>query len=167
MAVTGGRLPLNECLQSISNAIVYEAGDAAATVPPLTPVSSHDGKIGRQYPRGRPPQARLRGVSSVAFTLPPIAAFGLSEAAARAQGRAVRVNSAKVLYWYIARRGLWIQDHLAEDTGGILGAYMVGPHADEVINLFAIAIRLDLTAEDLKSMMFAYPTEASDERYML
>jgi glutathione reductase (NADPH) len=43
----------------------------------------------------------------------------------------------------------------------------VGPHAEEVINLFGIAIRHDLTADDLKSTMFAYPTGASDISYML
>jgi pyruvate/2-oxoglutarate dehydrogenase complex dihydrolipoamide dehydrogenase (E3) component len=43
----------------------------------------------------------------------------------------------------------------------------VGPHADEVINLFSIAIRHDLTADDLKGTMFAYPTGASDIGYML
>jgi len=48
-----------------------------------------------------------------------------------------------------------------------LGAHLVGPHADEVINVFALAIRNGLTSENLKSMMFAYPTGASDIGYML
>ncbi len=54
-----------------------------------------------------------------------------------------------------------------EGTGRILGAHLVGPHADEVINIFALAIRHNLTADDLKSTMFAYPTGASDVGYML
>ena len=54
-----------------------------------------------------------------------------------------------------------------EGTGRILGAHLVGPHADEVINLFGLAIRHGLTADDLKSTMFAYPTGASDIGYML
>jgi glutathione reductase (NADPH) len=172
VAVTGGRLPLNEYLQSMSNPIVYAAGDAAAIGPPLTPVSSHDGKIvAANILEGNRHKPDYRGVPSVAFTLPPIAAVGLSEAAARAQGLAVRVNSAKVPYWYTARRVAesvyGYKTIIAEDTGRILGAHIVGPHAEEVINLFAIAIRHDLTAEDLKSMMFAYPTGASDVGYML
>jgi glutathione reductase (NADPH) len=81
------------------------------------------------------------------------------------------MNSAKVPYWYTARRVAesvyGYKTIIAEDTGRILGAHIVGPHADEVINLFAIAIRHDLTAEDLKSMMFAYPAGASDVGYML
>src|SRR6202008_1248618 len=40
-----GRLRLNKYLQSVSNPVVYAAGDAAAQGPALTPVSSHDGKV--------------------------------------------------------------------------------------------------------------------------
>ena len=54
-----------------------------------------------------------------------------------------------------------------EGTGRIVGAHIVGPHADEVINLFGLAIRHGLTADDLKSTMFAYPTGASDIGSML
>jgi glutathione reductase (NADPH) len=43
----------------------------------------------------------------------------------------------------------------------------VGPGADEVINLFALAIRNDLTSRDLKSATFAYPTGSSDIADML
>jgi glutathione reductase (NADPH) len=38
---------------------------------------------------------------------------------------------------------------------------------DEVINIFALAIRKGLTADDLKTTMFAYPTGASDIGYMI
>src|SRR6516165_10379271 len=73
-----------------------------------------------------------------------------------------RVKSAKVPDWYTARRvGETVYGYktiIAEDTGCILGAHIVGPDADEVINLFGIAIRHELTADDLKSTIFAYPT---------
>ena len=45
IALENGRVALNEFLQSVSNPAVYAAGDAAAKGPPLTPVSSHDGKV--------------------------------------------------------------------------------------------------------------------------
>jgi glutathione reductase (NADPH) len=112
-----------------------------------------------------------RGVPSVAFTLPPIAAVGLSEGAARQQAARLRVNSANVPDWYTARRvGEAVYGYkmlVEEESGRILGAHLVGPHADEVINLFGIAIRHHLTADDLKATMFAYPTGASDIGYML
>ena len=53
---------------------------------------------------------------------------------------------------------------IEEGSGRILGVHLVGPNADELINLFGIAIRHDLTADDLRSTMFAYPTGASDSR---
>jgi glutathione reductase (NADPH) len=56
---------------------------------------------------------------------------------------------------------------IEEGSERILGAHLVGPHADEVINLFALAIRNRLSASDLKATMFAYPTGASDIGYML
>ena len=172
VAVAGGRLQLNDFLQSVSNPIVYAAGDAAAKGPPLTPVSSHDAKVAaRNILEGNRHQSDYRGVPSVAFTLPPVAAVGLSESAARAQILKLRIKSAKVPHFYTARRvaePLYGYKTLVDENGGrILGAHLVGPHADEVINLFALAIRHDLSVNDLKSTIFGYPTGASDIGYML
>jgi pyruvate/2-oxoglutarate dehydrogenase complex dihydrolipoamide dehydrogenase (E3) component len=92
-----GRLKLNEFLQSVSNPKVYAAGDAASSGPPLTPVSSHDGKvIAGNLLDGNSHKPDYRGVPSVAFTIPPIAAVGLSEAEAKGKGLKFRINSKKV-----------------------------------------------------------------------
>ena len=172
VALEGGRLMLNEFLQSVSNPKVYAAGDAAGSGPPLTPVSSHDAKVvAANLLKGNHAKPDYRGVPSVAFTLPPIASVGLSEAEAHAQGLRVRVSSERVPQWYTARRlaepVYGFKTLVDEDTGHILGAHLVGPHADEVINLFGLAIRHGLTAADLKGTMFAYPTGASDIGYMV
>jgi glutathione reductase (NADPH) len=101
IAVEKGRLVLNEFLESVSNAAVYAAGDAAGKGPPLTPVSSHDGKVvAANLLEGNRHQPDYRGVPSVAFTLPPIAAVGLGEAQARAAGAKFRINCQKVPDWY-------------------------------------------------------------------
>jgi len=101
----------------------------------------------------------------------PVAAVGLSEEAARQQARKLRVSVAKVPDWYTGRReGEPVYGYktlIEKESGRILGAHLVGPHADEVINLFGLAIRHDLTIDDLKSTIFAYPTGASDIGYML
>jgi glutathione reductase (NADPH) len=172
VAIDSGRLVLNEFLQSISNPAVYAAGDAAAKGPPLTPVSSHDGKVvAGNLLDGNRHRPDYRGVPSVAFTLPPIAAVGLGEAEARAAGLKFQVKSQKVPDWYTARRVAetvyGFKTLVEDDSGRILGAHLVGPHADEVINLFALAVRHGLTADDLKQTIFAYPTAASDIGYML
>jgi glutathione reductase (NADPH) len=82
-----------------------------------------------------------------------------------------RMHSKKVADWYTALRlneSVYGFKTLIEDgTNRILGAHLVGPHAEEVINVFGVAIRDGLTAKDLKTTMFAYPTGASDIGYML
>lgn len=172
LALDQGRLKLNEFLQSMSNPRIYAAGDAAGRGPPLTPVASHEGKtVAANLLEGNRYTPDYRGVPSVAFTIPAIAAVGLSEASARAQGLKFRVNAERTSDWYTARRlnerVYGFKTLIEEDTGHILGAHLVGPHAEDDINLFALAIRHDLTADDLKTTMFAYPTGASDISYML
>jgi len=172
VALDGGRLKLNEFLQSVSNPRVYAAGDAAGSGPPLTPVASHDGRVvAGNLLDGNRHRPDYRGVPSVAFTVPPIAAVGLGEQEAMAQGLRVRVNSEKVPGWFTARRlaepVYGYKTLVDEGSGCILGAHLVGPGVDEMINLFALAIRHGLTAAALKDTMFAYPTGASDIGHML
>ena len=172
LAVEDGRLKLNEFLQSVSNPAVYAAGDAAQHGPPLTPVSSHNGKVAAaNIIEGNHRKPDYRGVPSVAFTLPPIAAVGMSEEEARKSGLKFQIKCERTSDWYTARRvaeAVYGYKILVEEgTGRILGAHLVGPHADEVINLFGLAIRHNLSAADLKSTIFGYPTGASDIGYML
>lgn len=165
--VSKNRLELNEYLQSISNPLVYAAGDAASMGPPLTPVSAHDGRVvASNILEGNSRKPDYRGVPSVAFTIPPIASVGLTESQARTHGLKFKVKSENTPNWYTARRlaerVYGYKTLVEEETGRILGAHIVGPHADEVINLFGLAIRHNLTARDLQTTMFAYPTGASD-----
>lgn len=167
-----GRLRLNEFLQSASNPAVYAAGDAAAAGPPLTPVASLDAEAAADnLLNGARRKPDYRGVPSVAFTIPPIAAVGLSEAEARRQGLDFRLNCQRTYGWYAARQAAEpVMGHkvLVENgSGRILGAHLLGPHADETINLFALAVRHGLTADALKSTVFAYPTGASNVSAML
>lgn len=172
VATERGRLTLNEHLQSVSNRAVYAAGDAAQMGPPLTPVSSHDAKVvAANLLNGNRQKPDYRGVPSVAFTLPPIAAVGMGEQQAKKAGLRYRVKSERASDWFTARRVAepvyGYKTLVEEGTGRILGAHLVGPHVDETINIFGLAIRHGLTADDLKSTMFAYPTGASDIGYML
>jgi glutathione reductase (NADPH) len=81
------------------------------------------------------------------------------------------VNSGNATDWYTAARvgeAVYGYKTLIEaENGRILGAHLVGPYADEAINVFGLAIRHNLTADDLKTTIFAYPTAASDIGYML
>lgn len=166
------RLKLNDYLQSVSNPAVYAAGDAAAVGPPLTPVSSHDAKVvAANLIGGNHAMPDYNGVPSVVFTIPPIAAVGMGEEQAKRSGLKYRVKCERTSDWYTARRVAervyGYKTLIEEDSGRILGAHLVGPNVDEVINLFGLAVRHGLTDEDLKTTMFAYPTGASDIGSML
>lgn len=167
-----GKLKLNEYLQSVSNPSVYAAGDAAQIGPPLTPVSSHDAKVTvANMLKGNHQKPNYQGVPSVAFTIPPIAAVGLTEAEAREKGLKFRVQSQKTPTWFTARQQAesvyGFKVLIDEESDLILGAHLVGPHVDELINIFGLAIRHGLTTAALNSTMFAYPTGASDISSML
>jgi glutathione reductase (NADPH) len=167
-----GRLKLNDYLQSVSNPCVYAAGDAASKGPPLTPVAGHDGRVASaNMLNGNQRKPSYLGVPSVAFTIPPIAAVGLTEEKAREQGLGFRVRSQKASDWYTARRvaepAYGFKVLIEEATDRILGAHLIGPSADEVINVFALAIRLGRTAKELRDAIFAYPSGASDIGHML
>jgi glutathione reductase (NADPH) len=164
---------VNEFLQSVSNPAVYAAGDAAASGgPPLSPVASYEGRIvASNLLQGNHQTANYLGVPSVVFTIPPLAAVGLSERAAREQNLKFRVKKQKTSTWYSSRRiaetcsGYKLL--VEEGTDRILGAHILGSGASEVVNLFAVAIRSGMRATDLKHTLFAYPTSGSDVTRML
>ncbi len=164
---------VNEYLQSISNPAVYAAGDAAASgLPQLTPVAAYEGRIvASNLLKGNHRRVEHRPVPTIVFTIPPLAAVGLSERAARQQVPQLRMNREDTSGWYSSRR-------VAEDCSGfkvlieegkdrILGAHVRGPHADELINIFALAMQTETPASQLKHALFGYPTLGSDVKYML
>ncbi len=164
---------VNEYLQSVSNPAIYAAGDVAATDgPPLTPVAGTEGSVAASnLLNGNKRTIKYAGVASVVFTIPPLASVGLHEEEAQLQRLNFRVNRAETSGWYTSRRtNEPITAHkvlVEEESGRILGAHILGAHAEEVINLFGLAIRHDLRASDLKTMLYSYPTRASDISYMV
>lgn len=164
---------VNQYLQSVSNPAVYAAGDAAASGgPPLTPVAGYEARIvAANLLNGNHATADYSSVPSVVFTLPPLASVGLQEQDAREEGRRFTVKREDTAGWYSSRRvgepcsGYKVL--VEEDSGHILGAHLLGPQAEETINLFAMAMRWGKTAADIKDLLFAYPTHASDVPYMV
>jgi glutathione reductase (NADPH) len=163
---------VNQFLQSVSNPAVYAGGDAAASGPPLTPKADHDvGVLVTNLLEGNHRTPNYDGIASAVFTIPPLASAGLTEDAARAMGLRFRTKRQDTSAWFNTRRvgetTSGFKVIIEEDTDHILGAHLLGPHADEVINLFAVAIRLRIPARDLQQAIFAYPTSGSDTRFML
>jgi|SRR5690349_18823255 len=165
---------VNEYLQSVSNPAVYAAGDVAANKGlPLTPVASYDGSIvANNLIKGNILKSNYIGLPSVVFTIPPLVSVGLQEKEAKDQGLRFRIKHEDSSGWASSRRVgetcAAFKVLVEEDTNRILGAHILGPHAEEVINIFSIAIRLGLTTRDLNDpILYTYPTNSSDILYML
>jgi glutathione reductase (NADPH) len=164
---------VNAHLQSVSNPSVYAAGDAADSSPlHLTPIAGLEGGIvAHNLLHGNTQTPNYAGTPTVVYTVPPLARVGLLEAEAREQGLRFRVRHEETSGWYSSRRvGLnhtGVKVLVEERTEHILGAHLLGHNADEVINLFGLAMRAGLPASALKEAPYAYPTSSSDVSYMV
>jgi glutathione reductase (NADPH) len=173
VAWTAAGVTVNDYLQSVSNPAVYAAGDAVASGGfPLTPVAGMQGAIvASNLLKGNHGTPNYAGIPSVVFTTPPLARVGLTEEGAHAEGLRFATHQGDTSDWYTSRRvGLrrsGFKTLVEEGTGRILGAHLLGQQAEEVINLFGLAIRTGIPASDLKHTVFAYPTSASDLSSML
>ncbi|PYQ76555.1 MAG: NAD(P)/FAD-dependent oxidoreductase [Acidobacteria bacterium] len=164
---------VNQYLQSVSNPIVYAAGDCAATDgPALTPVASYEGRIvATNLLEGNHTTPSYDAIPSVVFTLPPLARVGLQESDAQAAGLRFVTHHEDTRAWYSSRRlgeeCSAFKVLIEQDSRRIVGAHLLGPHADETINLFALGMRTGTTADRFKELLWAYPTHGSDIAHMV
>jgi glutathione reductase (NADPH) len=116
-------------------------------------------------------KAEYEAIPTVVFTVPALASVGLSEDAAKRRGVHFRKNYFDIGGWYSSRRvgerTAAVKVLVDEDSDLILGAHLLGPAAEETINHFVLAMRTGITAKELKQVLFAYPTHASDVQYMV
>lgn len=160
-------------LQSTSNPAVYAAGDSANTLGmPLTPVAVFEGKVAASNMlKSTTTVPDYAGVPTAVFTIPELARVGMLEQDASAQGIDLDVRYNDTSGWYSNYRTgettAAAKILIDRATDRIVGAHLLGPEYGELINLFALAIKLDLTTRQLKSMSAAYPTVGSDLGSML
>ncbi len=103
-------------------------------------------------------------IPGVIFTSPEVALVGLTEAEAKEQGLAV--TSGK---FYFRGMGKALESNETEgfvkiiadtESDRILGAQCAGPHATDLISEMVLAVREELTAEELGNTVHAHPTFA-------
>ncbi|HQX50506.1 MAG TPA: NAD(P)/FAD-dependent oxidoreductase [Planctomycetaceae bacterium] len=167
-------IAVDEFMRSVSNPHVFAAGDCAAgNEPMLTPAANEQARIivknlFEAQPSAMPAYGRI---PAVVFTVPAIAAVGMSEKQARESGRKIDVRFKDTSTTSSVRKtGKTVAGFkliIDKDSDLLLGAHLLGPAAEETINLFALAMRFELTATDLKSTLFAFPTFAADVRKMI
>lgn len=157
---------VNDYLQS-SNPKIYSAGDSAASSLPLTPAGYLEGEIAaKNILEGPQYWLELDAVPSVVFTEPVLASVGLDEYKAQEAEVKYRVLQGDSSAWATAKRvGIKHAGYkilVNKENGRVIGAHLLGYHAEEMINIFALAIKYGITTEELRMMPWSYPTAASD-----
>jgi glutathione reductase (NADPH) len=166
-------IKVNVNMQSISNECVYAAGDAVAGGIPVTPIAMREGEIVADnlvhgMKRQRPD---YRYAPRILFSLPQLAAVGLQEAEVSRPDKDVDVKLKDTSSWLHNER---VQEkHAASKfiiengTGKILGAHILDSHADDLINIVALAMQHGLTTKQITEVLYAYPSATSSIQYMV
>ncbi len=142
---------------------VWAVGDITG-VGAFTHVSMYQGDICVEDILGNDPApADYRALPRVTFTDPEIGSVGLNEAAARHNGLDVRVGTYPVpssTRGWIHKAGNEGLIKLVEDTarGVLVGATSAGPTGGEVLSMLTLAIHAEVPVEQLRRMIYAYPT---------
>lgn len=168
-----GFVKVDEYLRSTSNPRVFAGGDCVDMGPPLTPTADLAGKTAaRNILEDKSLRMDVRGVPQTVFSIPPLAAVGMSESQALEE----MGDRAEVVF---KRTGDSFSTRVTgESVSGykiifdreddlILGAHVLGPGADEIINVLGLAVRLGQTREALRRVLWAYPTHVYDVKHMV
>ena len=115
-------------------------------------------------------KADYQVVPWVTFTDPELARVGLTEQEAQEQG--IKAQVGRLNFSDVERAHLMLEQKgmikvVADEEKRILGATVLGPHADELIHEFALAIKAGLKTHDILSMIHAYPTLSEGVRWSM
>ena len=144
-----------------TNRRVFAIGDCAGGLQFTHLAGYHAGIVIRNALFRLPARASTRAIPRVTFTDPELAAVGLGEAAAAAEGRKV-----EVLRWAFAdndrarteRRTEGLVKAVVSPRGRVLGGAIVGAHAGELILPWVLAVERRLKLGALANLVAPYPT---------
>lgn len=140
---------------------IYAVGDITNKVQ-LAHVASAQGLAAVATIMGRPTKVNYDAVPSCIYTLPEIAGVGLTKEAAEERGFKVKVGkfpfqaSGKALCSGETEGMVKIIAEAESDR--ILGVFIMGPHATELIAEGALAVNKGITAGELAATIHAHPT---------
>jgi dihydrolipoamide dehydrogenase len=142
---------------------LYAIGDVVGP-PWLAHKASHEGIVCVEHIAGvadaRP--LDVQTIPACTYCRPQIASVGLTEAAARAAGRELRVGhfpyQANGKAIAIGEPEGMVKTIFDAATGELLGAHLFGAEATDLIHGFAIAKTLEGTESDLMHVVFPHPT---------
>jgi len=147
---------------------IYAVGDVTGRHP-LTPVAIAAGRRLADRLFGRRPERHLsyENIPTVVFSHPPIGTVGLTEAEARARhGDAVRVYRTEFNPMYHAftahKRRCAMKLVTVGPEEKVVGCHIIGIGADEMLQGFAVALRMGATKADLDDTVAIHPTGAEE-----
>jgi len=158
-----------DAFQNTTRAGHYAVGDVTGRVQ-LTPVAIAAGRRLADRLFGGESEAHLdyRDVPTVVFTHPPVGTVGLTEEAARAEYGAdtVKVYTSRFVPLYHAVTTRKPQSAIKLVTAGaderVVGIHVFGPGADELLQGFAVALKLGATKRDFDRTVAIHPTLAEE-----
>lgn len=140
---------------------IFAIGDIVGQ-PMLAHKATHEGKVAAEVCAGQKSHFDARCIPSVAYTDPEVAWVGVTEEQAREKGIEYGKGS---FPWAASGRslGLGRDEGLTKllfdkETGRIIGAGIVGPHAGDLIAEAALAIEMGCDAEDIGLTVHPHPT---------
>jgi glutathione reductase (NADPH) len=168
IALDDNNYVITDGFQNTSAAGVYAIGDVTGRAA-LTPVAIAAGRRLSDRLFGARPDRRLdyNMIPTVIFTHPPVGTVGASEAEARAQyGDAVKVYIADFTPMYHALTTRKTHTDIKLVCVGpeqrIVGCHILGSGADEMLQGFAVAIRMGATKQDFDETVAIHPTSAEE-----
>jgi len=163
----GGHI-ITDPFQETSACGVYAVGDVTGQAA-LTPVAIAAGRRLADRLFGGQPESRLEYalIPTVIFSHPTIGAVGLTEAEARAaHGDSVRCYTTGFVPMYHAltmrKRRARMKLVTIEPDEKIVGLHVIGEGADEMLQGFAVALRMGATKRDFDDTVAIHPTSAEE-----
>lgn len=156
-------------LQNTSVEGVYALGDVTGRWE-LTPVAIAAGRKLADRLFGKDPEAKLdyENIPTVVFSHPPIGTVGLTEdeACERWGASGVKCYSARFVNLYYAMGDKKPRTAVKVVCAGakekVVGVHVIGLGADEMIQGFAVAVRMGATKRDLDRTVAVHPTAAEE-----
>ncbi len=172
IAHDGVRIVVDEYLRSVSNPAVWVCGDALVGPAQLSPLATYEGQtVARNILDGPSVMPDYRAVPSCVYTVPALASVGVTEAQATGQGLDVEVKTNDIRDWFSAKTygetRAWSKVLIERASDRIVGAHIVGHHGEDLIHLFAMAMKHGIPASELRNSIYGFPTFASDIKSML
>ena len=157
-----GAVKVNEYLQSVSAPHIYAVGDAAGKRQ-HSPVAWYEGPIAAHNAiKGNERQVDFGVFPTAIFTIPAIGQVGLTEAEAHKRG--LKAKTSKLPYDYNPAAGVrnetegMVKVVYEEESERILGVHVIGAHAEDIIQIAAMAIKGGLKKSQVGAMHYVFPT---------